>query len=121
MVLTKCLEKKLNEKTIVYDFEFLEDFRLDCAVEGADKVTDIAPTDDIPLTSVKSGPTIYSVQMMFPAPSDMEGDESDPLWLHNTDDNSPERVPHKMKGYSFCHTSILKGHFSSHPLTLMVS
>ena len=119
MVLTKCLEKKLNEKTIVYDFEFLEDFRLDCSVEGADEGTDIAPKDDISLTSVKSGPT--SIQVTFPASSDMEGDESDPLWLHNTHDNSPERVPHKMEGYSFSHTSILKGHFSSHPLTLMVS
>ena len=121
MVLTRCLGKKLNEKTIVYDFEFLEDYRPYC-VQGADEGTDTPPTDDFTLTSVKSGPTsVHYLQMPFSASSNTEGDISDPLWPQNTQDDSPQEVPHKVKGYSFCHTSILKGHFSSHPLTLMVS
>ena len=114
MVLTRCLKKKLNEEKIVYNFEFLEDYRLDC-VQGADEGTDIPLTDE---TSVKLESTTLSC-------IDSEGNESNSLWwLYNEEskrDNSPEGVPHKMKGYFMSHTSTLKGHFSCHPLTLMVS
>ena len=114
MELTRCLNKNLNEEKIVYNFEFLEDFRLDC-VQGADEGTDIPLTDE---TSVKlESTTVSSI--------DSEGNESDPLWwLYNeegTRDNSAEGVQHKMKGNFLSRTLTLKGHFSCHPLTLMVS
>ena len=114
MVLTRCLKKNLNEEKIVYNFEFLEDYRLDC-VQGADESTDIPMTDEI---SVKLESTTVSCR-------DSEGNESNSLWwLYNEEskrDNLPEGAPHKMKGYFMSRTLTLKGHFSCHPLTLMVS
>lgn len=89
MVFTMCLTN--NQQSVIYNFEFIEDYR----------------KEDIPLT-VQSVPNIATA--LIP----LEEGNNYPEWLHNQEKNGracpPERVPSQLKGYVSCH-----------PLTLMVS
>lgn len=89
-VFTKCLTR--NEKSVNYNFEFIEDYR----------------REDVPLT-------VHTVPNVATALIPIEEKRYSFWWLYDDDEienshaSPPQRVPSRLKGYISCH-----------PLTLMV-